>query len=42
MNVHDLLIVAALICTGLAAFGVTTKVHLGWVGVTLFLISLLV
>lgn len=42
LNVHTLLVLAALICTGLAAFGVTTRVHLGWAGVTIFLVSLLV
>lgn len=42
MNVHDLLLVAAAICSGLAAFNVAAPVHLGWVGVTLFFISLLV
>lgn len=41
MTIHLLLILAALICTGLCAIGVaTSRVHLGWLGVFFFLLSL--
>lgn len=39
LGVDALLILAAAICAGLAAFGVTTRVHLGWVAVCLFLVT---
>ena len=42
LGVDVLLILGAVICSGLAAFGVTTRVHLGWVAVCLFLISQLI
>ena len=42
MNLDFLLVLAAAICTGLAAFGVATRIHLGWAGVTLFLLSVLI